>query len=492
MSSTDEIDASEFRSDRFWVIGTSAPAHPTLRLVSLVYVVAGLSHLWLADAWQMEWLPGNIAFLAGLVLLIWRPCAAAWALCALGKLLPLLFGRDHLTQSVILMLFAGGGAYFVALHAYLSTWGKRLKSYPTSYGEISGPLWAFFDLLRLVTIATYGAAAFHKLNRDFFDPAVSCAVYGVDKVADYYDLAPPELSAEWSFAAAFAVVAVEAGIALGYAVGKRRLALVVAIAFHIPLTLTMAPAFAFVMLVGHAAFLRPRDIDVFRDFLRRRGLWLVLAATAITAMSIAIHGGPAFLDWTMAAREWLLWALLAIFLFARPWRSNPGGDDLRAALVPRVVAWALAALFIAHSLSPYLGLRFQNTGAMVSNLRIDRGCWNHLVVPEALRIRDDYIRVDDVYFGEPGRLEKYEKITTDQLWNGPMIRQMRSNWCRPEVRPFYLAGTYRDRNFEIDDLCDDDLDWPFADDGVFGVEIFPNHLRFQRNLQRECPQACIH
>ncbi len=494
MKERESLDVSEFRGDRLWVVATAAPKHPTLRLVAYAYVFAGLCHLWLADAWQIEWLPGNIAFLAGLMILVWRPAAAGWALCMLGKCLPLLFGRDHLTQSVILMVFAGGGTYFIGLHAYLSTWPGRLKVYANSYGEISGPLWGFFDLLRLTTIATYGLAALHKLNRDFFDPAYTCAVYGLDKVADYYGAILPPISDELSLATATTIVAVEAGIALGYLLGYRRLILITSVAFHIPLTLTMAPAFAFVMLVGHAAFLRPADIDVFWRFLRRRWAILIGAATAVWALSTYLHGGPPFSDWTMAPREWLLWALLILTVSARPWRPDRvrSHKSRTPAIAPRLVAWTLAGLFVLHGLTPYLGLRFQNTGAMVSNLRIDQGCWNHLFMPESLRLRDDYIRVDTVYFGRPGRVEKYENIVRDQLWNGPMVRQMRKNWCREEMRPFYMAGTFRERTFEIDDLCAEDLDWPFADDGIFGVQIFENHLRFQRNLARECPQTCIH
>lgn len=494
MNERDEVLISQIRKDRPWVVATAAPTHPTLRLVSLVYVLAGLTHLWLADAWQMNWLPGNICFGLGLALLLWRPAAAGWTLCALGKLLPLLFGRDHLTQSVILMAFAGGGAYFVGLHAYLSTWPDRLPKIAGDDRKPSAPLAAFFEFLGLVTIATYGLAAFHKLNRDFFDPAYTCAVYGVDKLADYFAVALPSLQPAISLGLASLIVATEAGIATLYLAKQRRAALVLAVAFHIPLTLTMAPAFAFVMLAGHAAFLRPADLAVMGRFIKARGLWVAVAATALSAASMTFHGGPAFDDWTMAPREWLLWALLLIALFARPWRPNQDqqprakrGIDTR-----RLVAWAMAALFVLFGLIPYLGLRFQNTGAMLSNLRIDRGCWNHLIVPEKMRLRDDYIRVDDVYLGALGRLEKYETIATDQLWNGPMIRQMRANWCRDETRPFYLAGTYRQRPFEIDDLCAADLDWPFADDGIFGISLFDNHLRFQRNLARQCPQTCVH
>ncbi len=485
-------DISAYRTDRAWRIAVDAPAHPTLRLISAAFVFAGLCHLWLADAWQLEWLPGNIAFVTGLLILVARPCALGFGLCALGKLLPLLFARDHLTQSLLMLIFASGGATFLGIRAYLATWPQRLDSFRTDYGEISAPLSAFFELLRLVTIATYLLAAWHKLNRDFFDPGVSCAVHGLEKVGAHYSLDGISLSDEVAVGLAIAVIAAEAGIALLYIVGKRRPALILALLFHIPLTLTVAPAFAFVMLIGHAAFIRPADLEVAAGFLRCRGLAAGVFAMVITAASIFVGELP-FGDWTMVPREWLLWALLIVAVAARPLDPEIADRSTLPILAwPRIVAWMITGVFILHSLSPYLGVRFQHTGAMVSNLRIDEGCHNHLIAPESLRIEDRYIRVDDVYFREPGAVEKYEDITREQLWNGTMIRQMRKNWCREELRPFYLAGTYRDRSFEIDDLCAEELEWPFSDDGLFGVEFFADHLLFQRNLPRKCPQICIH
>ncbi len=484
-------DISEFRSDRLWVIATDAPEHPTYRLISLCFVVAGLAHLWLADAWQLSWLPGNICFIAGLVLLLFRPCSLAWALLCVGKFLPLFFARDHLTQSVLMMIASGGGAFFVGLHAYLRSWPEKFTVSPSTYGEISVPIWAFFDLLRLLTIITYAAAAVHKINRDFFTPDVSCATHGLNRILTYYDLPSLPLIETWAIALAIFVIALEAGIAVLYILGRRRLALIFAIIFHIPLTLTMAPAFAFVMLIGHAAFLRPTDLDAYRQFLSRRGVSIGILALGITAVSVLV--AKDIPEWTMIPREFLLWALLFTAILARPWRPElPTAVSWQNRHWPRAVAWSLGALFALHSLTPYLGVRFQHTGAMVSNLRIDEGCWNSLILPESLRIRDDYIRVDQVYFQAPGLVEKYEGIVLEQLWNGTQVRQMRRNWCRPELQPFYLKGTYRGRTFEIADLCAEEFDWPFDDDGIFGVEFFPDHLLFQRNLPRECPQICIH
>ena len=162
-------------------------------------------------------------------------------------------------------------------------------------------------------------------------------------------------------------------------------------------------------------------------------------------------------------------------------------------------AWAAAAaacaLFWLHGLTPYTGLQYQHTAAMLSNLRIDTECWNSLVMPESLRLTDEYIRVDRAHFGAPRRLPEYEAVMTEHLWSPPQLRQMIRNWCPDTHRPFYLEGKWRGDSFVIEDLCAHEADatiTPFDKAGVFGTEIFPDFLRFQKNLKRQCPQKCIH
>lgn len=492
MKQPTDIDISEFRSDRPLIVLFDAPDHLTFRTIRLFYFFAGLAHLWLADAWQMTWIPGNILFASGLLLLLFRPGALAFLLAALGKLLPLLFARDHLVQSLLLFLFASSGALFLGLRAYLSTWPDRLPIRPSSYGDVSPHLLAIFDTLKYLTAITYALAAFHKINRDFFTPEISCATHGINRLATYFHLPAYDPGIE-GLALAIFVIALEASIPLLYLLGRRRLAILAAVAFHLPLTLTMAPAFAFVMLVGHAAFFRPADILHLRNTFQRHRILLVLLPVATTAFT-ALMAAPIH-DWTLLPREFLLWFLGYLFLFSGPLPSSPTPRaplTLRIRTAPRLVALVFATGFLLTGLLPYTGLRFQHSGAMVSNLRIDEGCWNHLLIPEALRIHDPYIRVDDVYLGAPGRLPRYESIVLDQLWNPPMIRQMQKHWCRAETRPFYLAGSYKNRLFQIPDLCDLTQPLPFEDAGFFGPELFPEHLRFQRNLPRQCPARCIH
>jgi hypothetical protein len=272
-----------------------------------------------------------------------------------------------------------------------------------------------------------------------------------------------------------------------FSLGKHRLGWALAVAFHIPLTITMAPAFAFVMFAGLVAYVTQDDRVEFVQTIQRYGGWIAGSSGLAIGFSVFFAATPP--DPSMIFREWILWALLLALSIhvVRMWRVEEGPRHRATSWWPRLVA----AMFIINGLTPYVGVQYQHAAAMLSNLRIDEGCWNHALIPESARLTEDYVRIDVGYFGEPGRLVEYEKIMAEQLWNPPQIRQMQRNWCKHPVRPFYIQGTFRGLQFEIPDLCSA-TDFPFEDDGFFGVEIFPDFLRYQKNLMRECPQACIH
>ena len=447
-----------------------------MALFRMAFVLASLSHLWLADAWQLDWLPGNALYLVGLALLCWRPWPVAWALCAAGLAWPLLFGRDQLTQSVVLWTAAAVAAGLGARAGWRGGGAATVEAREGTLAWMQG-----------VTILVYALAVFHKLNVDFLAPETSCAVHGLDELLVYYRWTDVGLPAWVLTATPWVVLATETAIAGLLVAGLRRPAWLLAVVFHIPLTLTMAPTFVFVMLVGHVAFVREAELAWVWGWLRR--WWLLVAGTAVgmTAVSLGLHGAWPAVD--TVPKEALLWGLVVVAAALLGAPSAPVVRRLsgrgRALLGVGLVAFGL------HGLLPYTGLQFQHSAAMLSNLRVDAGCWNSVVVPESARLTDDYIRLDEAWLGAPGRIPEYEATLKDHLWSPPQLRQMRRNWCRPRVRPIRLEGTFRGRRFGIADLCDDGP-WPFEDDGVFGVEVFPDYLRFQRNLERRCPCPCIH
>lgn len=407
--------------------------------------LGSLVHLTLPDFEQAGWgLPGVIEAV-GAVWLLWRPAAPAFALCLVGTLWPLLFLRDVLTQSALLSLWAALGLVG-ALRPTLRT-----------------PALA---AVGRVTAGTYLLAALHKLNTAFFTPELGCAEHAWRQVAERYGL-PDGLPA-----APYLAVGIE--VALGILLWRRSgFAWPLGIAFHLPLTVTLAPAFGAVMLAGYVATLDARALVKWRRMWWRRWPWI-----------LGLGGAATVVEWTWAARGEVGPALktgaaMAVFLLGISTLRH------RAAACSHPLPRLALGLWLANGLTPYLGLQYQHTAAMLSGLRIDAGCHNSLVVPEALVIEDPYLRIDAARIG-PGKPYR-ERILLESLWNLPALHTMHRNWCIPEHRPITLGGTWRGEAFHIPDLCA--ADWQ---DALPDRAWLPGFQRFQKNLGRACLQACIH
>ncbi len=463
-----------FRQDRPLEVALFGLPGPTANAITWCFIGGSLAHLWLLDAWQWSWLFPNLLYLAGLGLLVWRRAAMGWALAALGALLPLFVGQDQLTQSVLLFAMATAGGVATAV----AGWRRVYHQDSDAPQRCAVAMARFFQG---TTVLTYAMAAFHKSNRDFLDPQWSCAVYGMEKLQNYWHTSPfPQWLLDFS---PHATLMTEGGIAILLLVGLRRWAWVLAVAFHIPLTLTMAPAFAFVMLIGHSAFATEDDLNLLRGGLRRFGPGSALAGVLLTAASLWAHQGLP--EWTMIPREWLLWTALCYLPLALPlWRRGSPQPKASGHRWKMTVAAGLTLLTL-HAMTPYTGLQFHHTAAMLSNLRIDPGCWNSFLVPERVRVLDDYVRIDRAHLIAPGKIPHYEDYFERHLWSPRLLRYVRGNWCKPSVRPIHLEGTWRGQHFVIDDLCSDD---PLP----VGAQWLDGMARFQKFLERRCPQACIH
>jgi hypothetical protein len=196
------------------------------------------------------------------------------------------------------------------------------------------------------------------------------------------------------------------------------------------------------------------------------------------------------LTWVLLEDQWRRWCL----------RGRDDGSAWTAPPSP-TPAWTATpvlatGIFVAMSFTPYLGTQMQHTGAMLSNLRIDEPCWNHLVFTESV-FGDPYIRVVEASIADdPDNLvTKYrqkELLLEARLWSSPQFEQMRRNWCAERMRPIFIRGTQFGELFEIADLCDHSIALP-RDRGVFGGRAwFSDYLRLQKNLPQTCNMRCLH
>lgn len=282
---------------------------------------------------------------------------------------------------------------------------------------------------------TYLLAALHKVNSDFIYSEYSCALHGVDLSVGLFHsgVFPVQLvdlldgfmiwARRHTELSACSVLAWEALLGALCIAGSRWILLFGGL-FHTPLTLSIAPAFGSVMAVGWGASSLSKLGRRNRARAPRppRGRWLI-----IIPITYGLHGG----------------------------------------------------------LSPYLGIEYQHSAAMLSNLRIDPPCANSLIFPTLAS--DPYIYIDEISFGERERPKRSE-IVRETLWNLSALYTMQHNWCIPEQRPLRVQLRYHGVEVILDDLCDEDA----LDDLSRGQPFARGWQRFQKNLSRQCHTQCVH
>ncbi|MBO6934618.1 MAG: hypothetical protein JJ863_06580 [Deltaproteobacteria bacterium] len=433
------------------------------RLFARTWAVAALFHLTLPDVRHLEWLVPDLLLGLSAVALLVRPVApprrlgwALWLAGLAGLVWPLLLLGDQLTQSVHLSVMAGA--------VLICARGSDDRAHA----------WT----VRWATIAVYGIAAFHKLNRDFLNGDVSCAAGGVKLLGENWGwtFGPSPIDPYWPFL----FLAAELGLVLLFRL-RPRWAIPIALTMHVPLTIVFAPAFAWVMVAGYPCFFDDEGIERLGARLRARWLWVVGVGGTLAAIDATLYfqdhwiGYPA---WQISeAGVWLLWA--AAWVALGPW-SDVAVQGWRDARAKQTGALLLAA-FALNALTPYLGLQVHHTAAMLSNVRIDEGCWNHLIVPEAIRLRDPYVRIDhaDPAASARGRDELIDHLH-DRLWPPHALHESIRDACRHGAAPLALEGRYGGRPFQTPNACTD-------------LPVPPGHPGlFQTNLTRDCPQRCIH
>ena len=269
--------------------------------------------------------------------------------------------------------------------------------------------------LRAAFVIVLFSAAISKLNTGFFDASTTCAVWILDAI--------PFVSIPGGLAGLMIVGGVLVEVAIPTLLLFRRtrfLAILVGMGFGVVTALAGHAPFAGFGWSFYLLFITPGTLGRVLVTLRRAlpaqirgGLaaassspvgWLVLGAAALLVMGfmqllptdlvgIAKRYGAtlAFCLWTLA------WAVLLLMNW-RHWFRPPPLTWGRFGAGHVVFAVALL-LVVLNAASPYLGLKTRFSFTMFSNLQTEPGRWNHVVIPEAIRIfglQDGLVRFDEV------------------------------------------------------------------------------------------------
>ena len=383
-----------------------SPSHTPATLFALLYAVAVLLHI----AWPPVlllrptfaappfWLLSSLVLAA--VAVIHRPTSVGRLLgLAIVQLLDVAYYLpgvpNHWLLTWIVSLAIIGAATTGALRGDRA--GLQLGAL---YQTLTPPV-------RLSAVIFYFFTFFHKLNADFLNPDVSCAVRFFERAVSPF----PALSALPGMGPVVigATLAVELLLAVGLAVPRWRwAACLLGMGFHMLLALDAAHVFYNFSAVMFAV------------------LWVCLPASRAARLArqpggrfgrFHFLGGYALivgLAWWFPAEAWRvtafgfsgLWLAFTLTLLSRAGllgrcnvvqlaramcrsRARPAPRAPIEAHPTRWVAGVLLlvpALVLLNGLSPYLGLKTRTAWQMYSNLNLDAATSNHFIIPYSLDI----------------------------------------------------------------------------------------------------------
>jgi Vitamin K-dependent gamma-carboxylase len=269
--------------------------------------------------------------------------------------------------------------------------------------------------LRAAFVIVLFSAAISKLNTGFFDASTTCAVWILDAI--------PFVSIPGGLAGLMIVGGVIVEFAIPTLLLFRRtrfLAILVGMGFGVVTAFAGHAPFAGFGWSFYLLFMTPgtlgRAVVTLRRALPGRvqhwltttstspAGWLVLGAVALIVMGVVqllpteLYG---FVKRYGASVAFCLWTLAWAVLLLRNWRHwfrPPPASWGRFGAGHAVFAVAIL-LIVFNAASPYLGLKTRFSFTMFSNLQTEPGRWNHVVLPEAMRVfglQDGIVRFDEV------------------------------------------------------------------------------------------------
>jgi hypothetical protein len=337
-------------------------------------------------------------------LLAWSAIAAALALILrprslrlLAVLATLMLARYAIAMPVasnnkLIAAFMNAGILAIAAHAVLTQANRdELRA-------------CIYERMRVVARALLAVMYFygilHKINADFLDPRVSCAVALYIPLADGFGL---QDSLAGKYLAIWSTFIVEA-IAIVSLYWKRYFAigLLLALIFHFVIPISVYSWYMDFSSLVFALYILsvPREVSeqfyercagIFRALRTRFGelasllpfaAVLIAAVTLVATLAVLNRDVPIAQSHVYQSVWVLLWVVYGgtamIFLADAalahlPWRGQSG---------PRLPLWlyALPCLLFVVAAAPYVGLRTEASIAMFSNLHTEGGITNHLLL----------------------------------------------------------------------------------------------------------------
>ncbi|MDO1446010.1 HTTM domain-containing protein [Rhodocytophaga aerolata] len=267
----------------------------------------------------------------------------------------------------------------------------------------------FAPVIRIEVIILYFYAVFHKLNSGFFTPESSCATDLLK--AQHLDLIFP-LSPEMFAANAYFTLVVEATIPLFLCFKRtRNWGILLGLIFHWVLGYSSHNAFYdFSSMIFATYFLfasyplssyltnlysrirhRVSKVlspgNVFGNLAQLISFWLVGMAIIFIITKVLAKAELFYLHIFWTGYSLVCIGLVVVFMISHR-RKEQIVVASPSFAVPHPLFYVLPVMVFLNGLSPYIGLKTENSFAMFSNLRTEGNISNHYIIPASFQIFD--------------------------------------------------------------------------------------------------------
>ena len=243
---------------------------------------------------------------------------------------------------------------------------------------------------RVLLITMYFFGVFHKINTDFLNPEVSCAVTLWREMPVFFSF----IDFSWMhYLAIYGALIIESLILFSLLYRKtRHIGILAGICFHSLLGLSgyaFYPPFSTLTIALHILFISPNSAKNILDSPEWKTLthWIhSFSGCLIFFTWLAIISVLAWLgNYSNAAIIWLPGVVIfAIIMFKRGRdQSNTDLAGGKVLLSQSRILNVLSLLFLFNCITPYLGLKTSQSINMFANLRLEGGYSNHLVLQTA-------------------------------------------------------------------------------------------------------------
>ncbi len=402
-------------------------AEAQFKVFAILWAIASLFHMAHSSVFDQQ-LDFALLTLAS-IYVIFRPSMGGFLILIALQVFDAFFRMPFTTNHWIFTAFVNVTIFHTLIFLIIKN-----RSFQVNPGDL---LKAFRPLVRIELIVLYFFAVFHKLNDGFF-AAGSCAtdLLRAQNLDKFFTLPSYFYSLN-----AYLTLVIEALIPLLLCFRKTRSAgILLGVVFHCILSYSSYNAFydfSSMVFAVYFLFTVPELSVKILDHLRQIKTQIIRSLSPkefsfgkllVRVLIFGIGLGVIYiLTKKLTSFQsvhlyffWTVYSILYLFLFARNQFFSPGKSTNEVSKDSyHVLHWSLIVIPVIvflNGLSPYLGLKTENSYAMFSNLRTEGGSTNHFIVPASAQIFGFQEDVVDVVSSSDPNLQKLANANLSMVW----------------------------------------------------------------------------